>query len=475
MERPWRPRPGDRVVRHPRAAEIAPVVLKEAPRRIPSRVRASPLLLIYGFAGLITLGTFLLLMPFANNDGMFTPFMDAFFTATSAVTVTGLVVQDTATYWSRPGQVVILSLMFIGGLGFMTSATFLLIIIGQRITLANRLLMREGLGVNQLGGLVRLTRNIVLVAVGIQLLGFLALFLRLSSVFPTLEAVWQSAFHAVSGFNNAGFVVLPKSNSLDFFRSDTAILGIMAALIILGSVSYSVLLDVFKYRRFSRFTLDTKLVLTVTTTLWILGAIVIFLVEYSNPLTFGPMSIGTKVLNSLFHSISGRTAGFTTVNFASMEQHANFFLTGLMFIGGASASTAGGIKVNTFAVILVAVLSTLRGRTHVSAFGREIPQVQVYRALVIAAVAIAFVFLIAFVLTFLEPFPFIDLLFEGVSAAGTVGLTTGLTPDLSRWGQLILIFAMFVGRVGPLSMGLTMAQGEKPDVYRFAQERVKIG
>ncbi len=476
MQRNWRPKPGDRVVRHPREEEIRPVLVRGRLRKAPSRALASPLILVYGFAFLITVGTILLLMPFANAQGGFTPFMDAFFTATSAVTVTGLVVQDSALNWSRVGQGIIMFLIFIGGLGFMTSATFLLILIGRRITLADRLLMRESLGVSQLGGLVRLTRNIVLVVLAIQLLGFLFLFLRFYSEYPPMEAAWQAGFHAVSGFNNAGFVILPESQSVSVFQADVAFLGILAALIILGGISYAVLVDVFRYRRFSRFTLNTKLVLVVSGGLLILGGLVIFLTEYTNPITFGPMSVGSKFLNSFFISVSGRTAGFTTVDFGAMRQHTDFFITGLMFIGGASASTAGGIKVNTFAVILVTLLSTIRGRSNSTAFGREIPQAQVQRALVISAAAAAFVFLVAFLLTFAETdIPFIELLFESVSAFGTVGMTTGLTGFLSNWGELILIFTMFVGRIGPLTLALAMARREEGDIYRYAQERVTIG
>ena len=445
-------------------------------RRGPSRVLATPLILLYGFATLIAIGTILLLMPFANTQGGFTPFMEAFFTATSAVLVTGLVVQDSALYWSRAGQGIILFLIFIGGLGFMTGATFLLILFGRRITLVNRLLMRETLGLSQLGGLVRLTRNIVLVAVAIQLLGFLALFLRLYFEYTPAEAAWQAGFHAVSGFNNAGFVILPDSTSVDAFQTDIAFLGILAGLIILGGLSYAVLVDLFRYRRFSLFTLNTKLILVVSGGLWILGALIILLTEYTNPATLGNMSVGAKVLNSLFTSISGRTAGFSTVDFAAMKQDTDFFITGLMFIGGASASTAGGIKVGTFAVILVTLISTIRGRDHSTVFGREIPQPQVHRALVISALAAACVFLVAFLLTFAEPdIPFIELIFESVSAFGTVGLSTGLTGVLSNLGELILIITMFVGRIGPLTLALTMARREERDNYRYARERVTIG
>ncbi|MFH1559868.1 MAG: TrkH family potassium uptake protein [Chloroflexota bacterium] len=475
MQQAWRPRPGDRVVRHPREEEIRPLHIAVAPPRVPPKNFGSPYMLMGGFASLIGVGTLLLLLPFTNTQGGITPFTDALFTATSAVTVTGLVVVDTPTYWSFSGQLIIMVLIFTGGLGIMTSATFLLIIIGQRITLANRLLMRESLGVNQLGGLIRLTLRIVYAVVAIQIVGFLVLFLRLVSEYPVATALWQSAFHAVSAFNNAGFVIFPDSQSLSAFQQDYRLLIPMIILIVVGGLSYSVWVDLFRYRRFVRYTLDTKLVVVLTTALLLLGAVVIFVAEYANPATFGSLPVWTKILDSFVLTASSRTTGFTTVDFGDMEQHSNVFLTGLMFIGGASASTAGGIKVNTFAVLLVAVLSSIGGKTHVTAFGREIPQPQVYRALTVLMLGITMVFTVAFFLTISEGFPFIQILIETVSAFATVGLSTGITSELSQLGRLIIILTMFLGRVGPLTLALVLAQREKAAPYRYAEERVKIG
>ena len=455
---------------------MSPVSLTVTTRKGPSRALASPLILIYAFAGLITVGTTLLLLPFAHEGGGFTPFMDAFFTATSAVTVTGLVIQETSTYWTRTGQVFILGMMFIGGLGFMTIATFLLILIGQRVTLSQRLLVKESLGVDQMGGLVRLTVGIVLVAASIQIAGFVALFIRFSFLYDPAKALWQAVFHAVSGFNNAGFIALTEEDGLAHFLGDEAVLGIIGVLIILGAISFWVMVDVVRLRRFSLFALTTKLVLVMTAGLIAVGTIVFLASEYQNPATLGPLPVEQKVVTAVFESISGRTAGFTTVDFSETEQHTNFFFTSLMFIGGASGSVAGGIKVNTMAIVLVAVLSTIGGRTHAVAFGREIPQSAVQRAMVIGAISTAFVFLVAMLLTFSETgFDFIDLLFEAVSAFGTVGLSTGLTPDVSSTGHLILIVTMFIGRLGPLAIGLAMAQHTESDPYRYPSERVTIG
>jgi trk system potassium uptake protein TrkH len=260
------------------------------------------------------------------------------------------------------------------------------------------------------------------------------------------------------------------------FQKDPAVLGIFAILIILGSISYVVLADVFRYRKFRLFTLNTKLVLVVVGFLCVFGTLVIFLAEYTNPDTLGPMALGHKAMNAFFLSISGRTAGFVTIGFGTMRQHTDFFIIGLMFIGGASGSTAGGIKVNTFAIILVTLVATMRGRNYSTAFGREIPQAQAHRALLVGALAAAFVFLVAFLMAFSEPqIPFVQLLFESVSAFGTVGMTTGKTGILSTWGQLILVITMYVGRIGPLTLALMMARRERGDVYRYAKERVTIG
>ncbi len=455
---------------------MSPVSLTVTVRKVPSRALASPLILIYAFAALIAVGTALLLLPVSHEGSGLTPFMDALFTATSAVTVTGLVIQETSTYWTRTGQVMILGMMFVGGLGFMTIATFLLILIGQRVTLSQRLLVRESLGVDHMGGLVRLTVGIVLVSVVIQMAGFVALVIRFSFLYPPAEAVWQAVFHAVSGFNNAGFIALNEENGLAHFRSDGVVLGTIGMLIVLGAISFWVMVDVVRVRRFSLFALTTKLVLVLTATLIVVGTAVFLASEYMNPATLGSLSVGQKLSTSVFESVSGRTAGFTTINYDETEQHTNFFLTALMFVGGASGSVAGGIKVNTMAVVMAAVLSTLQGRTNAVAFGREIPRLLVQRAMVIGAISISFVFIVAMLLTFSQTgFDFIDLLFEAVSAFGTVGLSTGLTAEVSQWGQAIIVGTMFIGRLGPLAIGLAMAQRTEADLYRYPSERVTIG
>ena len=480
MRPPWTPKPGDRVVRYPRRVELSPVTVVVDARKVQRRALASPMIVIYVFIGLIIGGTLLLSLPFTHHGGGFTPFTDALFTATSAVTVTGLVVQDTPTYWTLGGQLVIAGIIFVGGLGFMSLATFALVAVGQRVTLPQRMLLKESFGGDLLGvgpgGLVRLTVGIVIFAVGAQILAFAILAVRFWFMYPPDRALLTALFHAISAFNNAGFIFVTEERGMAAFQDDGTVIGVTAGMIFLGSISYGVVIDLVTRRRFRLFGLTTKLVLTLTagTILVGIGSFMVF--EYQNPDTLGPLPVSQKLTTAVFESISGRTAGFTTLDYSETEDQTNFMMTGLMFIGGASASVAGGIKVNTLAIILVAVLSTMRGRTYASIFGREIPAEQVRRSLVLGAVSTAIVFAVIVALSITDGgMDFLDLFFESVSAFGTVGLSAGITPILSQWGQLILVLAMFVGRLGPFTIGIAMAQSSTIDNYRFAQERVTIG
>ena len=480
MRPPWTPKPGDRVVRYPRRVELSPVTVVVDARKVQRRALASPMIVIYVFIGLIIGGTLLLSLPFTHHGGGFTPFTDALFTATSAVTVTGLVVQDTPTYWTLGGQLVIAGIIFVGGLGFMSLATFALVAVGQRVTLPQRMLLKESFGGDLLGvgpgGLVRLTVGIVAFAVGAQILAFAILAVRFWFMYPPDRALLTALFHAISAFNNAGFIFVTEERGMAAFQDDGTVIGVTAGMIFLGSISYGVVIDLVTRRRFRLFGLTTKLVLTLTagTILVGIGSFMVF--EYQNPDTLGPLPVSQKLTTAVFESVSGRTAGFTTLDYSETEDQTNFMMTGLMFIGGASASVAGGIKVNTLAIILVAVLSTMRGRTYASIFGREIPAEQVRRSLVLGAVSTAIVFAVIVALSITDGgMDFLDLFFESVSAFGTVGLSAGITPILSQWGQLILVLAMFVGRLGPFTIGIAMAQSSTIDNYRFAQERVTIG
>ena len=480
MEQGWTQRLGDRVVRHPRQQELAPVHIPPPAPRTPTRRFESPLVLMYGFGSLIAIGTILLWLPLFNTQGGFTPFLTALFTATSAVTTTGLVLEESATFWNRGGQVVLLALFTLGGLGFMSTATFLLVVITQRISLTHLLIMRESTGLSQRADMVRLTIQVVGISLVFQILGFVLLLWRFGfteePVFGSVgEAAWHAAFLSSSAFNNAGFNILPGSASLAQFRGELWILGGTAMLIILGGIGYSVFVDIVRFQRFNRFRLDSRLVIMVSLVLWALGTVGLLLFEFGNGGTLGGLPIKDQLVDAFFQSVSGRTAGFSSIDFSATEQHTNFFYIGLMFIGGASGSTASGIKVNTLAVILVAVLASVRGRAHVQVFGREISPQLVQRALTIGVLGLLAVFVVTVFLTLAEGFPFIQLLFETVSAFGNVGLSTGITSKLSAWGQSILVLAMFVGRLGPLTFALALAQREPRAIYRYSEETVRIG
>lgn len=486
MQPPWRPKPGDTVVRRPRQSEISPVHVHVERRTVSVRGPTSPMLLVYGFIGLIAIGTLLLMLPISNTSGGITPFTQALFTATSAVCVTGLVVVDTSEAWTRFGQVVIMNLFFVGGLGFMTGAAFLVIIVTQRISLQNRLIIREGIGGGQLDAVVTLVRNMVILAVILQVAGALLLFLSFY-VFGELwegigfaEALWQSVFNSVSAFNNAGFEVMPNElvggDSLIGLRSNYWALFVMGLLIFIGGISFAVIRDVTLHRRFSRFSLDTKLILVGSLFLIVVGASLFLIQGWNDPGTLGDRSAGEKVSDALFDSAAARTAGFTTVDYGKVAHNRGVVTEMLMFVGGASASTAGGIKVNTFMVIVLAIAATLRGRRHVRAFNREIPGVIVQRAMTVGAVATFAIAVIVTLFVALQPeLPFRSAVFEVVSAFGTVGLSTGITDELNTANRLLIVATMFIGRLGPLTLALLMSGREVSEPYRLAEERVRIG
>lgn len=424
---------------------------------------------------LVFLGTLFLVLPFSHVGEGFAPLVDALFTATSAATVTGLVTQETSSYWTIYGQLVILVLMFAGGLGVMTIVGSMFVIAGQRVPLTQRLVMRETIGTASFTDITRVIMRIVLWAVAIQAIGFVVLFARFAFVYSPGDAVWHALFQAVSGFNAAGFVSVPDSENLSAFRTDKWVVGTIAVLVVLGSLSYMVISDVLRRRRFSTLALNTKLVVVFTVGLLLAGGVVFFALESGPESTIGELSLLDRVVTSAFHSVS-RTSGFSTIDFDQTTDQTNVFYAALMFIGGASASVAGGIKVTTFALIVISTLATLRGRTNISAFNRTIPRVQVQWAYVIAIVSLFGVALVALTLTFTESeYPFVDLLFEAVSAFGTVGLSTGLTGDLSTPSQLLLVVAMFVGRVAPpMVIVVALSRQDEEDRVRYAKEGVTI-
>lgn len=466
-------KPGDRVFRPGRAKPW------QVPLLAVKRVReAGPATqwLVYGFAGLIAFGTTLLTLPISSRTGQFTSPVIALFTATSAVCVTGLVVVDTATYWSPFGQTVLLLLFQLGGFGFMTSATMLFLLMGRRIGLRDRLLIGESLGMGRPGGMVRIARRAALFTLLVEGTGAIILFIRfLIQGNGFGAALWSAVFHAVSAFNNCGMDILGKFQSLLGYQGDATVVLTMAVLIILGGIGYVVVDDVLTSRSFSRLSTDTKIVLVTTASLLVLGTVFILLAEFSNGATIGRLPFSQKLLAAFFQSVTPRTAGFSVVDVGKMAGITLFFTMFLMFVGGASGSTAGGIKVNTFGVLISTALSSIRGRESTGAFGREITTGNVYRALALVMLYLGLVMVVVLGLSITEKFDFVRLLFETFSALGTVGLSTGITPELSVPGRLIITAAMFVGRLGPLTFLFILIERQKEARLRYPKDIIRIG
>jgi trk system potassium uptake protein TrkH len=429
---------------------------------------------VYGFAALILVGAGVLMLPISSASGQWTAALDALFTATSAVCVTGLVVVDTGTYWSGFGQAVILVLFQVGGVGFMTCSTALLLLSGRRATLRERLLLREALGAAELGSVLTLARNVIVFTFIVEGIGAAFLTVRFLDEVAPPRALWWGVFHAVSGFNNAGFDLFGQYRSLAGYSRDPAVLLPIAALFIVGSLSYSVVEDIVKHRHFVSWALDTKIVVITTAGLTAIGTLALLFTERANPGTFGAMEPGTRLLNAFFHTVS-RTAGFSAVDLAMMTEDGLFVLMGLMFIGGSAASTAGGIKVQTFSLLFFAILAAVRGLEEVEAFRRRVPMPQVLRALSIALLSLALVFVVSLALNVAEGFIFHRVLFEAISALATVGYSTGITPETTPAGRAILILSMFVGRLGPLTLVLALAARSHRTTHRWTEETIKIG
>ena len=450
--------------------------------RTPRRLRPPPspaLVLLGGFATLIALGTLILMLPPMARSGAWTDPLTALFTATSAVCVTGLVVVDTATHWSGLGQAVILVLIQLGGFGFMTSSTLLLFLLVRRRTgLRDRVLVQESIGVPQLGDVLAVIRRVAtftLVAEGIGIAVLIAAFGLSGRVADPVQAGWWGLFHAVSAFNNAGFDLTGGFQSLAPFADDAEVLIPVAILIVLGGLGYAIVADGLGKRRWRSLALETKLVLVSSIVLFGFGFIMIGTLEWANPATLGALPVTDRLLGAAFESISLRTAGFSTMNVAAYRDATLYVVIALMFIGGASGSTAGGIKINTFGALLIAMLSSIRGRPNAQAFGRRIPHGVIYRALAVALLSIAFVFVTGLALTLTTDVRFLEAAFEAVSAFGTNGTSTGTTRALDSIGQIVTVAAMYIGRLGPLTFVIALAARSRPVSPRPAVESIRIG
>jgi trk system potassium uptake protein len=449
------------------------VALTPTIKLTPSRV------LVIGFAAVIVVGALLLTLPIASKNGHALRFLDALFTATSAVCVTGLVVVDTGTYFTGFGQSVIISLIQVGGLGFMTISTLAAILLGKRIGLKERILIQESFNQITLAGLVRLIRNVAITTLAFEFIGGLILSLRLLVDFPADRAFAFGFFHAVSAFCNAGFdlfgQVFGPYTSITHYAGDWTVTLTIGGLIVFGGLGFPVILELFKYRQTKKLSLHSKLALRITVILIVVGTVMIFLIELTNGKTIGGLDYTGKFLGALFQSITPRTAGYNSLDTAQLRVGTWFIMIILMFIGASPSSTGGGIKTTTFGVLAATVGASIKGKEDVEMFERRIPQDLVNKAITITTIALAWVSIVTLVMSLVEPFVFIRLFFEVMSAFGTVGLTTGITPNLTDISRSLLIITMFLGRVGPLTVMVALSKVNQPTAVRFIEERVMIG
>lgn len=433
-----------------------------------------PKFLALSFFLIVMAGTLLLCLPWATRTGE-SDLLTAFFTATSATCVTGLVVVDTVTHWSAFGQLVILLLIQIGGLGLMSFAVFYALILGKKIQFQQRLIMQHALNKLDPGGVVNLFRHLLLFAFSAELTAAAVLAWRWAPLLGWKKAIWFGLFHSISAFNNAGFDLWGSFSSLTAFVSDPVVNLIVACLVIIGGLGFVVVDELFGLATRKRKTLSLHSRVVVYTTLVLLtgGTLVFLFSEYNHSLA--PMPLSTKLMASFFQSLTPRTAGFNTLDIPSLMLSSQLLLILLMVIGGSPGSTAGGMKTSTVALLMAAIRSQVLGRKDTEIHGYRIADDDILRALTVAALYVGVVITATFVLTLTEKAALMPIIFEVCSAVGTVGLTLGLTTSLSVPGQLIIAAAMFLGRVGPLTLAFALAYKKKPANYRFPAGKVMIG
>lgn len=432
--------------------------------------------LVLGFAGTILVGSILLALPVSSANGEPIPYLDALFTATSAVCVTGLVLYNTADQFSAFGQGVILALIQIGGLGIMTMSVLLSLLVGKRITLKERLIIQQAYGQFGLSGMVKLIHLVLKVTLIVEFIGALLLSIRFSMDYEWKEAIYLGVFHSISAFNNAGFDLF--ANSLEAFTTDVYLNIVFMTLIILGGFGFTVVAELYSRRLGYRgLSLHTKLVLWVSAALILLPTFVIMISEYTNPQTLGNLSVGEKFMAALFQSVTSRTAGFNTIPTDGLRPFTLLTIVFLMFIGGSPASTAGGIKTTTFGAMIASIWTTITGKQDIEVFNRRLPREIADRAIAISMMAFLLVSFTTFGLLATEGKELMPTLFEATSAFGTVGLSTGLTEDLSSAGKMLIIFTMFAGRLGPLTLATALAQKQKQfqKKIHLPEERLLVG
>lgn len=430
------------------------------------------------FLGLIILGSFLLSLPISIKEGQ-SNFLDALFTATSATCVTGLIVADTYQHWTFFGQIVILLLIQLGGLGFMTMATLFSIMVGRRITLKERILMTESFNQLNMEGIVRLTLHVLMGTFILEFLGAVILSTQFIPQYGVLGGIYRGIFHSVSAFCNAGFDILgdksPYCSLTDYISNPVVNLTIMA-LIITGGLGFGVWEDIITQKSYKKLRLHSKMVLIISFILIIAGTLGTLLFEYNNAATLKNLNFPDKILASLFHSVSMRTAGFNTLSVGFFKDSTKLLSVILMFIGGSPGSTAGGIKTTTVGVVIFTVHSLLKGKNDVNILERRIGFNTIIRAFSIFIIGLISIIIGSFIIMAFDNYSFMDVLFETTSAFGTVGVTTGITSLLSPASKIALIFLMFFGRVGVLTIGLALLlPGKNNSNIRYPEGKISVG
>ncbi|MBF2000878.1 MAG: ATPase [Synechococcales cyanobacterium M58_A2018_015] len=435
-----------------------------------------------GFLAVIAIGTLLLMLPFARADGAWGGLVTALFTSTSAVCVTGLIVVDTGTYFSFWGQLVILLLIQIGGLGYMTATTFLLLLLGRKLGLRDKIAVQQSLDKQGLSGAGGLVKSIIAVTLFFELTGTFLMIPVFAARYSLDQALWLSLFHSVSAFNNAGFSLFP--DSLISYATSLPINLVIPALVIIGGIGYQVIMDCYFLIRDrlrcsrERIVLPLNFKIAVSTTIFLLigGTIALLVIEYRNPNTFAPFSFPDKVLLSWFQAVMPRTAGFNSIDYSQMTTAGLFLTIALMFIGANPGGTGGGIKTTTFRVLLACTRTVLQGKEEVLCYQRQIPMLLVLKAVGVVFGSIMTVLFSTMLIALADPdFDFIQILFESVSAFATVGLSMGITAKVSILSKLVLIATMYVGRVGVLLLMSAVFGNPNPSVVNYPEENLLVG
>lgn len=431
-----------------------------------------PLVLSLGFAILITFGGVLLSLPFFTKSGEATDLIDSMFVAASASCVTGLTPVNTFEHWNTYGHVLLIILIQIGGLGVMSLASIIPLILGKKIGMKSRQILKEQLNVESLEGMIVLFKYVLVFTFGIEILGAILLSFRFIPLYGAGTGIWYSIFHSISAFCNAGFDIL--GDSIYPFRDDILVNLTLSALVIVGGLGFVVTSELFRRRSFEKISTHSKLVLLISGVLLVLGTVMFLFLENGDGV-LQYESVKGSILESFFQSVVARTAGFYSVDLSKIKDSTALMLMGLMFVGGSPGSTAGGIKTTTLGVLFISTHAVVRGESEPVVFGRHIGMDVVRKALAIFLVSITIILSVSFILTITESARLVDILYETVSALATVGASKGITADLSDVGKILITFCMYLGRLGPMTMAFAFGMKDKKSLIRYPESFISIG